>query len=95
MKPITIKQFENQLKHNYGSTFLVELEGIITTKIEIENVEIKIEENNIIIYDQKDKTKKVLLNIHQIMKIEKVINENYNIKFDSIQNVKIIVENEK
>ena len=85
MKMLTTKQLERQLNYNQGTTFLIKLEGMITTKIEIKNVVTKLDKNNIIIFNKKDKSKYILLNKHQIIK------EIYYIKFDFIQNVKIIV----
>ena len=93
MKTLTIKQLENQLNHNQGTTLFIKLEGIITTKIEIKNVEIKYDKNNIAIFNKKDETQNILLNKHQIMKIEEIIKKIYYIRFDFMQNVKIIVEN--
>lgn len=95
MKTLTIKQLENQLNHNQGTTLFIKLEGIITTKIEIKNVEIKYDKNNIAIFNKKDETQNILLNKHQIMKIEEIIKKIYYIRFDFMQNVKIIVENWK
>lgn len=92
MKQINIKEFENQVNYNYGATALIKLEGLITTKIEIKNVEIMTDKNHIIIFDKKDKTKNVLLNKHQIMKIEEPMNETYDIKFDLMQDVRIVVK---
>lgn len=91
MKMLTTKQLERQLNYNQGTTFLIKLEGMITTKIEIKNVVTKLDKNNIIIFNKKDKSKYILLNKHQIIKIEEIIKEIYYIKFDFIQNVKIIV----
>lgn len=92
MKLINIKEFENQVNHNCGATALIKLEGVITTKIEIKNVEIKTDKNYISIFDKKDKSKNILLNKHQIMKIEEPINETYDIKFDLMEDVRIVVK---
>lgn len=93
MKQINIKEFKNQVNYNYGAKALIKLEGIITTKMEIKNVGISTDKNYIIIFDKKDKTKNISLNKHQIMKIEETVDETYDIKFDLMQNVKVIVKN--
>lgn len=93
MKMVNIKEFENQVNHHGGATALIKLEGVITTKIEIKNVEIQTDQNYISIFDKSDKTKNILLNRHQIMKIEEPINETFDIKLDLMQDIKIIVKN--
>lgn len=72
-----------------GKDCTLELTGIITTKIEIKNANIKETKNMIEIYNQENNEKQVKLLKHQIMKVEKE-NNNYILKFDMLQNVKII-----
>lgn len=93
MKQINIKELKKQINYNYGSTALIKLEGVINTRMKIKNIEIGTDKNYIIIFDKKDRTKNILLNRHQIMKIEETINETYDIKFDLMQDVKIIIKN--
>lgn len=93
MKTLTVSQLESQLNHNQGTTLFIKLEGMITTKIEIKNVQIRDDKHNIVIFNKKDESQNILLNKHQIMKIEQIIKQIYYIRFDFIQNVKIVVEN--
>ena len=90
MKQIDIKTLINEINLNKNKQFILEFEGIIKSKIQIKNLEIQEDAEYINILSKE--SEKIQLLKHQIMKIEKIENE-YILKFDAIQNVKIIVEN--
>ncbi len=90
MKQIDIKTLINEINLNKNKQFILEFEGIIKSKIQIKNL--KMQEDAEYINILSKESEKIQLLKHQIMKIEKIENE-YILKFDAIQNVKIIVEN--
>lgn len=90
MKQIDRKTLINEINLNKNKQFILEFEGIIKSKIQIKNL--KMQEDAEYINILSKESEKIQLLKHQIMKIEKIENE-YILKFDALQNVKIIVEN--
>lgn len=89
MKMIDTKTLISEINLKENNEFTIELEGIITAKIEIKNLKIK-EEKNTLTFLDKDKNEKIKILKYQIMKIEKTEKE-YIIRFDTLQNLKIEV----
>ena len=89
MKMIDTKTLISEINLKENNEFTIELEGIVTAKIEIKNLEIK-EEKNTLTFLDKDKNEKIKILKYQIMKIEKTEKE-YIIRFDALQNLKIEV----
>ena len=89
MKMIDTKTLISEINSKKDNEFTIELEGIITAKIEIKNLEIK-EVKNTLTFLDKDKNEKIKILKYQIMKIEKTEKE-YIIRFDTLQNLKIEV----
>lgn len=89
MKMIDTKTLISEINSKKDNEFTIELEGIITAKIEIKNLEIK-EGKNTLTFLDKDKNEKIKILKYQIMKIEKTEKE-YIIRFDTLQNLKIEV----
>lgn len=89
MKMIDIKTLISEINSKNDNEFTIELEGIITAKIVIKDLEIK-EEKNTLTFLDKDKNEKIKILKYQIMKIEKTEKE-YIIRFDTLQNLKIEV----
>lgn len=89
MKMIDTKKLISEINSKKDNEFKIELEGIITAKIVIKNLEIK-EEKNTLTFLDKDKNEKIKILKYQIMKIEKTEKE-YIIRFDTLQNLKIEV----
>lgn len=89
MKMIDTKILISEINSKKDNEFTIELEGIITAKIVIKNLEIK-EEKNTLTFLDKDKNEKIKILKYQIMKIEKTEKE-YIIRFDTLQNLKIEV----
>ena len=89
MKMIDTKTLISEINVKENNEFTIELEGIITAKIVIRNLEIKEEKNTLTLLD-KDKNEKIKILKYQIMKIEKTEKE-YIIRFDTLQNLKIEV----
>lgn len=88
MTQIDIKTLVDEINSKNNKEFIIEFEGIITAKIKIKNLKITEDENNINIFEKDIEQEKIKLLKYQIMKIEK-IKEEYIIKFDMLQNVKI------
>lgn len=88
MTQIDIKTLMDEINSKNNKEFIIEFEGIITAKIQIKNLKITEDENNINIFEKDIEQEKIKLLKYQIMKIEK-IKEEYIIKFDMLQNVKI------
>lgn len=88
MTKIDIKILIDEINSKKNKEFIIEFEGIITAKIKIKNLKITEDENNINIFEKDIEQEKIKLLKYQIMKIEK-IKEEYIIKFDMLQNVKI------
>lgn len=89
MKMIDTKTLISEINSKKDNEFTIELEGIITAKIEIKNLKIK-EGKNTLTFLDKDKNEKIKILKYQIMKIEKTEKE-YIIRFDTLQNLKIEV----
>ena len=90
MVPVTIEEIEQKLKQWENTTINLVLEGMIATVIKIENEKAEFTQDEITIYSQSNKEVKVILNRHQIMKIEKQQERCFSIKFDALQSVTII-----
>ena len=88
MTQIDLKILIDEINSKKNKEFIIEFEGIITAKIKIKNLKITEDENNINIFEKDIEQEKIKLLKYQIMKIEK-IKEEYIIKFDMLQNVKI------
>ena len=88
MTQIDIKTLMDEINSKKNKEFIIEFEGIITAKIKIKNLKITEDESNINIFEKDIEQEKIKLLKYQIMKIEK-IKEEYIIKFDMLQNVKI------
>ena len=80
-----IKYLEKQTNKNA----VLELEGIIETRIKIEEIEIKNIEKSLTLQSKKIKEQKVVLNLHQLMKITILEEDTILLKFDQLQTVKI------
>lgn len=90
MTPITIEELEQKLKQWENTTVNLVLEGMIATVIKIENEQSEYTKDEITIYNKNDQEVKVILNRHQIMKIEKQNEKCISAKFDALQGVTII-----
>lgn len=90
MEQVTIEELKQKLKQWENTTVNLVLEGMIATVIKIENEKAKYTQDEITIYSQSNKEEEVILNRHQIMKIEKQQERCFSIKFDALQSVTII-----
>ena len=87
MELILNKDLDKELEFYKNKNVLLELNGIITTNIVIKNAKIKTTENEIIFFNNNEE--KISINIHQILKIEKLENEKIKIELDQLQNIEI------
>ena len=90
MVQMTMEELEQKLKQWENMTINLVLEGLIATVIRIENAKVTCTQDEITIYNKNNQDKKVILNTHQIMKIEKQNDVCFSIKFDALQNVTFI-----
>lgn len=87
MVPVTIEELEQKLKQWENATINLVLEGMIATVIKIEEEKAEATSDEIIIYSQTNEEKKVILNKHQIMKIEKQNEKCLSVKFDALLSI--------
>ena len=90
---IKIEKLKEEILKKHTNKLQIELKGMIKTQLSIENPEIQIAKSAFIIFNKKDSKQKIELNLHQIMKIEKMNENVFNIEFDYLQNVTITVIN--
>lgn len=86
---MSTEEFIKYLEKHTNKNVVLELKGIIETKIKIENIEIKNIEKFLTLQSEKIKEQKVVLNLHQLMKITMLEQNTILLKFDQLQTVKI------
>ena len=86
---MTTEEFIKYLEKQLNKNAVLELEGIIETRIKIEEIEIKNIEKSLTLQSKKIKEQKVVLNLHQLMKITILEENTILLKFDQLQTVKI------
>ena len=87
MELISNKNLEKELEVYKNQDVLLELDGIITTKIIIKNTKAKITEDEIVFFN--DDEEKFSINLHQVLKIQKLENEKIKIELDQLQSIEI------
>ena len=85
MELISNKNLDKELEVYKNKDILLHLEGIITTNIMIKNAKIKITEDEIVFFDNSEK--RFSVNIHQILKIQKLENKKIKIELDQLQSI--------
>ena len=90
MMPITIEELEQKLKEWENTIINLVLEGMIATVIKIENAKVEFTSNEIVIYSQINEENIVILNRHQIMKMEKQNERCLSVKFDGLLSIAFI-----
>ena len=90
MMPITIEELEQKLKDWENTIINLVLEGMIATVIKIENAKVEFTSNEIVIYSQINEENRVILNRHQIMKMEKQNERCLFVKFDGLLSIAFI-----
>lgn len=86
---IDTKTLINDINSKMDGEFVIQLDGIITTKIKTNGLKLQ-EGKECINFFNKNNNEILSILKHQIMKIENVSN-GYVIKFDAMQNLKIEV----
>lgn len=86
---MTTEEFIKYLEKQLNKNAVLELEGIIETKIKIEEIEIKNKEKFLTMQSKKINKQKIVLNLHQLMKITMLEEDTILLKFDQLQTVKI------
>lgn len=86
---MTTEEFIKYLEKETNKNAVLELKGIIETEIEIDEIEIKNIEKYLIVQSKKIKEQKIILNLHQLMKITKLEADTILLEFDLLQTVKI------
>lgn len=74
------------LEENTEKKIRLNMEGIITTTIQIEKMKVKYEDSYLCFSSE------VELNLHQLIKISKIKENEILLEFDQLQNVTIIIE---
>ena len=87
MELILNENLEKELEFYKNQDILLQLNGIITTKIVIKNTKIKITEDEIIFFN--DNEEKFSINLHQVLKIEKLENDKIKIELDQLQSIEV------
>lgn len=80
-----IKFLENQENRN----IILELNGIIKTTIEMKQIEIKEHDKYLTIQNKENKEEKITINMHQLIKINKLNEDEFLLEFDQLQEIKI------
>lgn len=78
-----------ELKRFDDKDIKIELRGIIETNIELKQIEIDEKDKYLIIIEKNDN--KIKINLHQLMKINKLNENSYLLEFDQLQTIKIIL----
>lgn len=86
---MSTEEFMKYLEKQTNKNVVLELKGIIETKIKIEDIEIKNIEKFLTLQSKKIKEQKVVLNLHQLMKITMLEQNTILFEFDQLQTVKI------
>lgn len=90
---IKIEELKENITNKQAKEMHIELNGMVKTKLKIINPDIKITKEAVIISSKQDRTQKIELDLHQIMKIEKIIESVFYIEFDYLQSVTITIVN--
>lgn len=83
------KQLIRFLQKQEENTVLVYLQGIIETKITIEQMQIRKEINKLILQNKEDKEGMIGFNLNQLMKITQTYENEVLLEFDLLQKVTI------
>ena len=84
-----VEDLIKELKRFDDKNIKIELSGIIETNIELKQIEIDEEDKYLIIKEKNDY--KIKINLHQLMKINKLDENSYLLEFDQLQTIKIIL----
>ena len=88
MPRITNEELIENLNCLNNKTIEINLEGTITTSIKL-NIEKTTKTKDYISIIDKENKQNIKLNLHQIMKIEVISNNEFIIYFDNLQTIKI------
>lgn len=86
---MTTEEFIKYLENQTNKNVVLELKGIIETEINIGKTEINNIEKYLTLQNKERKEQKVILNLHQLMKITKLEENTILLEFDPLQTVKI------
>lgn len=92
---IEIKKFKQYFIDKNIDEIYIEFKGLISTNLIIKTPDIKVTEDDIILFSKQNICESIKLNLHQIMKIEKINSNLFNIKFDNLQIVTILLKKSK
>ena len=90
---IKIEELKENITNKQAKEMHIELNGMVKTQLKIIKPDIKITKEAVIISSKQDRTQKIELDLHQIMKIEKIIESVFYIEFDYLQSVTITIVN--
>ena len=84
-----VDEFIKFLESKENRNIILELNGIIKTTIEIKQIEIKEHDKYLTIQNKENKEQKITINMHQLMKINRLNENEFLLKFDQLQEIKI------
>lgn len=90
---IKIEELKEKITNKQAKEMHIELNGMVKTKLKIIKPDIKITKEAVIISNKQERTQKIELDLHQIMKIEKITESVFYIEFDYLQSVTITIVN--
>lgn len=80
------------LKNNENKKVILQLQGIISTNIEIKECKFKFDNMYLTIENTKNQNERIILNLHQLMRFN-VINQNkILLEFEQLQNITINIK---
>lgn len=84
-----IEEFIEYLNNQKNKDIILELKGIIETTIKIKHIEIEEMDKYLTIKSEENKEQKIKINLHQLMKIDKINEDEFLLEFDQLQTIKI------
>lgn len=86
-----VENFIKFIKEQENNNITLELKGIIETTIKIKKIDIQELDKYLTIKSKEDANQNIKLNLHQLMKINVVDENEILLEFDQLQTIKIIL----
>ena len=89
---MTREEFIKYLKTQKGKTVILELKGIINTKLKIKEMQIKFEKGYLTLLSKESEFQEIKLNLHQLIRVKKLEENKILLEFDQLQSVTIEIK---
>lgn len=89
---MSIEELTKLLQGQEGNNILLELQGIVTTTINIVKMKISHEKNFLFLENKEDNRERVGFNLSQLMRIHKIEKNKILLEFDQLQNAMITIK---